>query len=213
MDTSGEWNDYSRLKWGVEHGYLYAYPQELALYTDPRQKLAVLLTDFYYVTQRFDEAARMAQRLLRGHAGPLSVRQREYVYFAMGASLERNRDSRAALEAYEKVLVSGGGTYTWQRAGLAAGKLALRDPDSNVRQKGVRYLNNLAKSGSRAPPAFEAMVVLGQFMLVNGRMDEGFAVLGSVPKEAGAYKEIANILIRMYRGEALDKISDEEAHQ
>ena len=82
MDTSGEWNDYSRLKWGVEHGYLYAYPQELALYTDQRQKLAVLLTDFYYVTQRFDEAARMAQRLLKGEFGVMSLAAREYPQLA-----------------------------------------------------------------------------------------------------------------------------------
>jgi len=53
MDTSGTANDYSRLKWGAEHGYLYAYPQELALFKDPRHRLGVLLCDFYYVTERW----------------------------------------------------------------------------------------------------------------------------------------------------------------
>jgi tetratricopeptide (TPR) repeat protein len=53
MDTAGEWNDYSRLKFGAENGYLVAHPDELKAYT-PKQKLAVLLGDFHYVTQDVD---------------------------------------------------------------------------------------------------------------------------------------------------------------
>jgi len=56
LDTSGEWNDYSRLKWGAEHGYLYAFPQELKALPGERQRLATLLVDFHYITQHWDEA-------------------------------------------------------------------------------------------------------------------------------------------------------------
>ena len=39
-EAAGEWSDYSRLKWGLDNGYFFAKPTELALYKD-RQHLAV----------------------------------------------------------------------------------------------------------------------------------------------------------------------------
>ena len=94
LNTSGEWNDYSRLRWGVEHGFLYARPEELALYGEPRQKLAVLLFDFYFVTERWAEAAEIASRLLKGQCGPLGAAAKEYPMFAHAASINAIQGGR-----------------------------------------------------------------------------------------------------------------------
>jgi len=32
LSGAGKWNDFRRLSWGLEHGYLYAHPEELRLY-------------------------------------------------------------------------------------------------------------------------------------------------------------------------------------
>jgi len=70
-------NDYHRLKFGAEKGYLVAYPQELALYNG-RQKFAVKLADFYYVTEQHSDAAALAGRLLDGAFGRLNQAQCDY---------------------------------------------------------------------------------------------------------------------------------------
>ena len=72
LESDGDWSDSSRLKWGIDHGFLYAFPNELKAY-DPRQRLAVLLADFYYVNQKFDEAAEMSQRLSQNEFGHLGA--------------------------------------------------------------------------------------------------------------------------------------------
>jgi tetratricopeptide (TPR) repeat protein len=214
LNAQGEYNDYSRLTWGAEHGYLFAYPQELASFEGARQRLGALLVDFYYCTEQNEKGIALCKRLLDGQCGRLNGPGRDYIMFAMGACLERSGRRQEALEAYGSVLASRDGTYTECRAALAAGKLAIIDPNESVRKKGVMLLNDLAKSGSKTPPACEAMLVLGKYMLDTGRREEGFGILGAVPGDAGPYKDMANILIRMYRGEALDKImADKEAQQ
>ncbi|MGB2801789.1 MAG: hypothetical protein WBD52_05675, partial [Phycisphaerae bacterium] len=138
MDTAGEWNDYSRLKWGAEHGYLYAYPNDLRLYDkNPRQKLAVLLFDFYYVTDRSDKAEQMAKRLLAGDFGRLAPPLREYPQYAYATALYDTKGNDAAFREYMKILPAAGGrlaTWTQFRAALAAANVGRGCSDPTIRQ-------------------------------------------------------------------------------
>ena len=64
-------NSFTRLMWGANHGYLFAYPQELKLY-NKKQKLAAMLGDYYYVSSQFEKSQKIYQRLLDGKYGRLS---------------------------------------------------------------------------------------------------------------------------------------------
>jgi len=84
----GGWSNVKRLKWGVAHGYLYAYPAELALFQkDKRLAFAVLAGDFFYCTERFPQARAMAERLLAGEFGELNARQKDYAYFLQASAV------------------------------------------------------------------------------------------------------------------------------
>jgi hypothetical protein len=55
MDTSGEWNDYSRLKWGAEHGYLYAYPVfggHNTYFSRSLSEFSIVSPEFFIPTER-----------------------------------------------------------------------------------------------------------------------------------------------------------------
>jgi tetratricopeptide (TPR) repeat protein len=202
LDTAGEWNDYSRLKWGAEHGYLYAHPEELALFKDPRQRLGVLLVDLHYCTERNDEGIALCRRLLKGGAGPMRAPQRDYVWFAMGSSLQRSGRYAEALDAFEQVLQVRDGTHSERRAALGAGQLAVRNRDPKVRQRGLAHLEALAGSPGAGPYRYMAMIAIGRHLVETGLREDGLARLRQVPEEAGGHRQVAEFLIRMYTGQA-----------
>ena len=210
MDTSGTANDYSRLKWGAEHGYLYAYPQELALFKDPRHRLGVLLCDFYYCTERNQDGIALSRRFLAGRYGTLRGAERDYVYFVLGSLLQRAGDRPGALSAFEKVLANKNSTFTERRAALAAGRLAITNPDGTVRERGKRYLLQLAQSRNKDSFAYTAMIVIGTHIARHEDRTAGIAILRAVPDDAGPYKGMANVLARMYGGETIESIMKAE---
>ena len=209
LDTQGVWNDYSRLKWGAEHGYLYAYPQELALYKDPRQKLAVLLTDFYYVTQQFGEASKMAQRMLRGEFGLLPPALRQYPQFAYAAGVYWTQGRDKAVPEYMKVLagVAAGRpmTYTQCRAAYCAGNLALEMADPKAQARARSLLAALVRSPQQNEHTYKARIVLAQDLVKQGRLAEGVELLRTFPEKSGSYKDLANYYLEEYAKDYVNK--------
>ena len=202
LDTAGEWNDYSRLKWGAEHGYLYAYPQELATFKNPRHRLAVLLTDFYYVTERWDKARNLARNLLDGKYGPVSPAAREYVQYAYAAGVFRTQGRDRAVPEYLKVVKAGGGrlkTYTQQRAAYAAANLARGSADEKTRQLSRELFIRLVRSPHQTNQTYKARFVLAKdLILLEGRREEGLALLRSMPAAAGDWKALADYYVTKY---------------
>jgi len=201
MDTQGVWNDYSRLKWGAEHGYLYAYPGELAAFKDSRRRLGVLLADFYYVTQRWDEARHMAHRLLKGEAGPLSPAAREYAQYACAAAVYRTDGRDKAVPEYLKVVRAGGGrlyTFTQQRAAYAAANLARGSSKKEIRDLARDLLVRLVKSPEQSSETYKARIVLAQDLIKEDQKAEGLALLHSMPASAGDYKILADYYVKRY---------------
>jgi tetratricopeptide (TPR) repeat protein len=87
-EAEGRWDDYRRLKWGADHGYLIAYPEELQLYVG-RQHLVVLLADFYFCTRQFSRSESLAHRLLENEFGSLSPGQQAYPHYLLGTCIKR----------------------------------------------------------------------------------------------------------------------------
>jgi len=207
MDTSGEWNDYSRLKWGAEHGYLYAYPQELALYNDPRQKLAVLLFDFYFVTEQTAKAESIARRLLGGDLGLLKVQQREYPQFAYGVILDWKRNRALAFPEFMKVVRAGGdrlATFTQCRAAYAAANVSRRIDDEKVRRRGQELFARLIRHSHQNEFTYKARIEVALDLINEGRWSESLHLLRTMPDTAGDFKALAQFYLQRYEPMARD---------
>ncbi len=202
LDTSGVVNDYSRLKFGVDHGYLVAYPKELAVYQQkPRQRLAVLLMDFYHVTQRFEDSARLAQRMLKGDFGPLTPQAREYPQLIYAKSLYWRSGRGSAFHEYMRVVDMGRGqflTFTQCRAAFCAGNVARNATEPAVRAAGHKLLGRLAATGKKNKYVCEARIRYAQNLIEMGRRQEGLRLLRTFPAWSENYKKEANYWLNWY---------------
>jgi tetratricopeptide (TPR) repeat protein len=201
MQTDETANDFTRLKWGAEHGYLVAYPQDLAIYKDARQRLAVLLTDFYYVTQRWDKAAEMPRLLLKGEFGPLTGRSREYPQFALAQATYWAQGPNAAVPEYLNVIGSARGefrTLTQFRAAFCAANLATQFGNEALMKQAREILVALVRSPQQNDETYKARVTLGRELLKEGHVEEGLLLFKTFPAEAGAYKELADHYYPIY---------------
>jgi len=193
-------SNYDRLRWGADHGYLYAYPQELALYRG-RQRLAVLLGDFYYCTEDFAKAAEMATRLLDGQFGALSGPQCDYPQYLLASARYWAGGKKEAFLAYEKVLERRDGTLTEARATFAAGNIATEIRDPEIARRGAQLLRALALSGGHNEFAYKAMIVYARSLATQGSKREAVRVLREVPEAAGSYWHLAQLYLQEYKGE------------
>jgi hypothetical protein len=212
LDTAGEWNDYSRLKWGAEHGYLYAYPAELALFKDPRQRLSVLLCDFYYVTERWDKARNLARNILDGKYGWVSGPPHEYVQYIYAAGVFRTQGREKAVPEYLKVIgpASRGNfrSFTQQRAAYAAANLGRGSSDEKTRQRAGELLVRLVQSPQQTSETYKARIVLAQDLIREKHFAEGLQLLRTFPKDAGDYKALADYYLAEYAKEYKDQGKD-----
>jgi len=202
LDTDGVVNDYSRLKFGVDHGYLVAYPAELAVYQQkPRQRLAVLLMDFYHVTQRFEDSARLAQRLIKGEFGALTIQAREYPQLIYAKSLYWRKSRGSAFPEYMKIVNMGRGqflTFTQCRAAFCAGNIARYAVNPKVREAGHELLGRLAATGKHNKYVCEARIRYAQNLINMGRRQEGLHVLKTFPRWSDNYKQEADYWVNWY---------------
>jgi len=212
LDTSGVWNDYSRLKWGAEHGHLYAFPQELALFKDPRHRLGVLLCDFYYVTERWDKARNLARNLLDGKYGPVSPAAREYVQYIHAAGVFRTEGRDKAIPEYLKVVRAAPRgnfrSFTQQRAAYAAANLGRGSSKKKVRELARELLVRLARSLQQTSETYKARIVLAQDLIREKHVAEGLALLKTFPKDAGDYKALADYYLAKYAKQYQDQGRD-----
>jgi tetratricopeptide (TPR) repeat protein len=201
LDTAGEWNDYSRLKWGAEHGYLIAYPQELRLYNE-RQRLAIVLGDFHYVTQDFDRAADFFTDLLKGKHGMLKSAQRDYPLYAMGMAIYRGRwrpggnSLKDAVAQWEKVLGNRDGTWTEYRAAYTIANVSRQSADESLRAHGRELLIGLAQTQGTNEFTQKARLALAMDLAKEGQWEAAFALLRHFKEGDGKYFALAQHLIK-----------------
>jgi tetratricopeptide (TPR) repeat protein len=64
-------------------GALFATPDEMEVFKDPKRRLAVLLADLYYLAEEPKKAYRMYRLLESGNLGTLSYNEKAYICFAI----------------------------------------------------------------------------------------------------------------------------------
>lgn len=205
-EAAVDWSDYGRLKWGLDHGYLYALPHDLERY-DARQRLAVLLADFYFVTRRFDDAATMARRLLNADFGALRGSAREYPQYLIATCTYWTRGREAAFPEY---LVAAGinastrrlafASLTLERAAYAAGNITLEMRDPLVRERGREILQALAFSGKHTQYSLRARITYAVSLVQDGDPDGGLQLLDNFPDDDAVMREIAAWYAKSIRG-------------
>jgi len=191
-------NDYHRLKFGAEKGYLVTYPQELKLYSG-RQLFAVLLGEFYYVTQQFDKATELCDRLLANEFGRLHARQADYPAYLTAIASYRNGVSGAKAREYLlRILQRSQISITQIRATFAFANVTPpnRSPEDDTAV--VAYLARLAGNSDAGKYAMMARIELGRRVIASGDPQGGENWLRSVPANAGDHHAIAAYLLRKY---------------
>jgi hypothetical protein len=187
-------NDFTRLKWGAEHGYLSAYPEELRLY-DGQLRLAVLLGDFYFCTERFAQARGIYQRLLDNEFGRLSSAQRDYVLWAVAECIYWTKGRKEAFPAFLEVLKVRDGTYTEDRAAYSAGNIGVHVDDPVIHAKAREILAGLAKKQPANDWTWQARLMYAVDVYKSGDRDQGKEILRDFPKTAGDYQAFADYLL------------------
>jgi tetratricopeptide (TPR) repeat protein len=191
MDRQGSWNDVSRLRWAIEHGWLYAHSEELARYQG-RQRFIVLVADFRFCCQRFDRARILCERMLAGDFGALRGADRDYPRYLLAASHFWEGDRELACAGYQEVLAQREGTLSEDRAAIALGNLSWSNGvDAAVTRAGHQALMDLAHSPRDNEFALRARIILGVRLIKTGKETEGLALLKRIPAAAEAYHELA----------------------
>jgi tetratricopeptide (TPR) repeat protein len=189
-------SDCARLRWGLQHDYLYAYPQELAQYHG-RQRFAVLLGDYYYVTQRFAKAKALTLRMLDDDVGRLADAARVYPQYLKATCVYWMQGREAAFEEYMAVIgaaksvVAQGMPFTMERAVYAASTVACQSRDPKVHEAGRKLLRQLAMSGRKDEFAYKARISYALLLVDEGQQEAGKRLLKSFSESAGEYKKIA----------------------
>lgn len=194
LEKRDDWNNYRRLKWGAEHGYLFAHPEELANFRG-QQRFVLLLADFHYVTERFDEAKSLYSRLLAGDFGRLSSATADYPLYAIAACQYASGDHKAALQAYGRVLERTDSTFSEDRAMYCASLMLLNMGDKTMRQRGEELLKTLANSPRRNDFVYRGRINYGLYLLDSGREQEASRILLHMPASSGDYAKLGKHLI------------------
>ncbi|MCD4824004.1 MAG: hypothetical protein K8S55_05315 [Phycisphaerae bacterium] len=200
----GMLNDLYRLKWGIDHGYLYAYPQELELY-EGKQRLGVLLADMFFCTEQFGKSVVLAKRMVEGELGTLKGNARHYPRYLYATCLYRLYGSAAAFPEYMKILKGSDfpdGTnvfYTVDRAAYAAGNIASSNWDERLKKNGMKILQKLAKADRKNEHVYKAKINYAVQLIHHGNK-RGFAMLENFPSDDKGLKKIANMYLKHFKG-------------
>jgi len=197
LDKSGEWNDYRRLKWGAEHGYLYAHPCDLDLLSK-QQRFAVLQGDFYYVTERFSQAQEVYHKLLNGRYGKLQPKARNYPHYAYATCLYWTKGRLPAYREYLKVIAKKGGTLSTDRAIYAAGNISRQIRDKQIQRDGSMLLKRLATSRKRNEFALKARLLYALKLIDSGSIKKGLDILKRFPRNKLGLEELADYYVKRY---------------
>lgn len=203
MATKGIFNEYGRLMFAADHGYIVAHPEDRKLF-GRKQQFVISVADFFYITEQYSDAIELYGRLLKNEFGLLSSAQRDYPNYVLGqikfraGQVEGRSRLDEAIAHHKKVLSHVDGTWSEFRSGYSLATIARRSPDVATVRDGWRVLNILARNRSDNIFVHKARIRLGLDLIDLGRDQEGIAALKTVPKTSPEYGW-ARWLIKNYR--------------
>jgi len=197
-DGPGSFNNRDRLTWGAEHGYLCAYPPELALYQG-KQRLAVLLGDLYYCTENFEQGEEVFKRLLNGEFGALRGAVADYPRLALAHCIYWIRGREASIPEYEKVLEKREGTFTEDQAAYCIGNISRECTDKKIQARGQELLRELIACGRANEYTWKARIEYAKDLFAQKKDKECLSLLAAMPESAGDYYHVAKFYIEDFQ--------------
>ncbi len=188
-------NDFTRLKFGCEKGYLTTYPQDLEKLTK-KQQMSMLYGDFLYVTQEFDRAIAVYQSVLDGRSGKLRPGREDCVYQAIGMAHLRKGSRDKAIEYWEKSLKDAHGTFSEYRSAYAIMMVTRHSTDKKLLKRGQQLLQALADSNAGNQFTQKARITLAMDLAKAEKVDEAKELLGTFKEEDGQHYALAQYLIK-----------------
>ena len=192
--TQVEPSNRSRLQWGADHGYLFAYPQELELYQTPAHRLGILLADLAYVTEDFARAEALADRLLAGGFGKLDGPRRDYPAFLRTQAIFRREGRGAAIRALLVFIEQATHPFTRDRARFTVGSLALDGGKNPEHDRAILHLHQLVTTGEDSLWKWRGQIAWAIYAHHAGRPDVAQATLDRLPKAAHGFREMAMLI-------------------
>jgi tetratricopeptide (TPR) repeat protein len=182
-------NDFTRLKFGAQHGYLIAYPDDLALYNEC-QRTAILYADFLFVTQHFAEAQARYESLLITNPSPRLRGHNDYLHYAISQCMYHRRVGEgsgriAMLRELEKVFEHRDGTPAELRAALCYALKSREVVDPDIRARGDQILLDIAGLNKDHFLIYEARIALAFRLMGDGDFERADFRLSRVPASAG----------------------------
>ncbi|MDR2440204.1 MAG: hypothetical protein LBE12_12670 [Planctomycetaceae bacterium] len=136
----------ARLTWNLRNqkGSLYATPEEMASFKDPKRRMAILIADLYYESEQHQKALSIYQRLENRELGTPSKNELAYVMFATFACLcwMPSIDEITYIESRAK---NFNGTPSESRVIMGYANRICVENDSKRLLKGLQYYALLSK--------------------------------------------------------------------
>ncbi len=213
----------TRVAWAIKHGYIFAHPQELILYTTDQQRLAVLLADFLYITKEYARCHQLHLRLLNNEFGKLTDAQRDYPLLAIAwcryrGAFSSGEKSKGINERFindcEQVLNKRDGTYSELRAAYIIGQAAMDAGSKQVQSRGKLLLEEVAASALNDRIVYNARLAVGIRYMRENDQKRGLDMLRKFPATEKDYRASGLALIAQFAPDQLTpqerKIVDEK---
>ncbi|MDR2756085.1 MAG: hypothetical protein LBC20_10285, partial [Planctomycetaceae bacterium] len=151
-----------RLTQRIKHqpGALFATPDEMASFKDPKRRLAILLADLYYLAEEPAKALVMYRLIESGSLGALSYNEKAYICFAIFSCLcwDKDIDEIAYLEPKLKAFV---GTPSEARVVLGFANRLNTGKNHELLPKKIKVYEYLIQKFPKMEEAKYAAFVLG----------------------------------------------------
>ncbi len=196
-------NDFTRLKFGCENGYLVAYPEDLELYSR-RQRRAILWADMAYVTGQWPEAIERYKQLLDGKHGKLNSKQKDYPNFAIAQCIligegtaGKGRPKEAAVY-FDKVVAQADGTISEYRTVFAMSKISRYINDEAVQKRCSDMLLAMAKSKVKNRWTARARLKVAVDLMHQEKGEEARQMLESIDESEEDIYQFAQFYLKQY---------------
>jgi tetratricopeptide (TPR) repeat protein len=152
----------ARLTWNLRNqkGSLYATPEEMASFKDPKRRMAILIADLFYESEQHQRALSVYQRLENGELGTLSKNEKAYAVLGVFSCLcwDKRFDEIMYLESHSKNIL---GTLSEQRIlNYYANRLA-SSTDYKRLLKSIKIFQHIAQKGTNPGSRAFAFFMIG----------------------------------------------------
>jgi len=173
-------NSYSRLKAEFEQGRMFATQEELMAFKGDA-RTALLVAEYYFEIEQWNEAKRRYERIDRNIRGRLKLSACAYLDFMLGNCALMTGNTEAALQQYKKFETVYKKTPTWPRAMFNIFNVYQFIPEKKA--EGLTYLRQVHARMPDTDLGQRAYYHEGEFWYANGNPDRAKPIFLECEKE------------------------------